>query len=597
MSTQPQLTQLENAGLIRLAAVEPELAYLFRHGLIQDAAYSTLLRAQRQRWHLATARVIESTCRSETETVSLAPILARHFSLAGDRPRALHFLVIAGDAAFDHYANVEAASFYGLGLEIANAPEAEYDPQLMQHLFSRHGRALELTSRFEAALDNYRVMEATARKRGDKALALAAVMARATIHSTANMAQDVSEAASLLERVGSLAHEIGDLVAEANINWTLLLNNTMSGGEAARSIAYGQHALDLARALNQRELTAFILTDLWFAYGAAGQWEQARAALDEGSVMARELGNLSVLCENLGRQGMTALILGNYDEALARMAESYEAAEAANSTDFRALMRSFAGLIHTDRGDIDRAIAISEEAIGYAQVSSNVTVLIGTRSDLGRTYAMMGAVEHAQALAELALESAGRFELLRPWPGATIVRLHLMQHDLAMAATAFAGLPDFRELMRRAGFVPFMWANLALAGIELALARENWSGAALLAQEIVGHLEPRGMRYLLPEVRLLQARAHLALGQDDGALAALQTARAEAEALGSRRLLWPILAALAEIASARGQVEATSLRQQAREIVNYIAARAPTPALRQSFLASAGVQSLLKAVG
>ena len=37
MSVRPQLTQLEHAGLVRVGAVEPELLYLFRHGLIQDA--------------------------------------------------------------------------------------------------------------------------------------------------------------------------------------------------------------------------------------------------------------------------------------------------------------------------------------------------------------------------------------------------------------------------------------------------------------------------------------------------------------------------------------------------------------------------------
>jgi tetratricopeptide (TPR) repeat protein len=594
MSLQPQLAQLENAGLIRLAAAAPELAYLFRHGLIQDAAYSTLIRSQRRRWHRATAEVLESTYPTQASTVELAPILANHFTLAGDGPRALRYLVLAGDAAFGNYANAEAATFYRQALDIAGQTGAEYDPQIIRHLYSRHGRALELTSRFEAALDNYRAMEALARQHEDKALELAAVLARATIHSTANMAQDVPQALGLLERASALAHELGDQAAEANINWTLLLNNTMAGGDPAQSINFGQRALELARSLGQRELMAFVLTDLWFAYGAAGQWDQARAVLDEGRTTARELGNLSVLCENLGRSGMTELIAGRYDEALAYMDQSYAVAEAANSTDFRALMRSFAGLIHTDHGEVDQAIAISEEAIRYAEITGNVTVLIGTRSDLARTYAMLGAVEHGLELAEQALASSRQFELLRAWPGATIVRLRVTRHDLAGAEAAFAQLPDYRELKRRVGYVPYMWGNLGLAGIELALARENWAGAVLSAHEFIGYLELRGMRYLLPEARLLLGQAQMALGRQDEAMGALQTARAEAEALGSRRLLWPMLAALADIAGRRGEAGAGELVQQARQMVDYIAGRAPTPALRQSFLGRADAQALMK---
>src|SRR5258708_37035458 len=105
MKLQPHLTQLENAGLVRVGAIEPDLLYLFRHGLIHDATYSTLLRGQRRTWHTATAEVLQSACRSEAEVISAAPILATHFSLAGDRPRALHYLTMAGDSAFAHFAN------------------------------------------------------------------------------------------------------------------------------------------------------------------------------------------------------------------------------------------------------------------------------------------------------------------------------------------------------------------------------------------------------------------------------------------------------------------------------------------------------------
>jgi tetratricopeptide (TPR) repeat protein len=597
MSTQPQLAQLENAGLIQVAEVEPELAYFFRHGLIQDAAYSTLLRNQRQNWHLATAQVIESACRSDTETVSLAPILARHFSLAGDRRRASHYLVIAGDAAFDHYANVEAASFYWQALEIANAQEAEYDPQLMRHLFGRHGRALELTSRFDAALDNYRSMEATAQQHGDKALELAAVMARAKIHSTANMAQDLPQAVGLLERASALAHNLDDPVAEAKINWTLLLNNSMAGGDSAQSIGYGQHALELARSRDERELMAYVLTDLWFAFGSAGRWDEARAALQEGLAITREIGSLSIEAESLGRLALTDMVAGRYDECLALTAEAMQVAERLNSDDARALTRVPLGIVYTDRGDLDRAISASEEAIRFGETTGNVTVLIGTRGDLARSYALLGDIDHGLALTQQASADANRFPLIAAWAGSATVHLRLLQGDLASAEAALAELPNYRDLMRRAGFVPVMWSNLGLAEIELALAQGDMAVALAQAHELIGHFEQRGVLTVRPEVRLLQGQAYRASGRYDEALAALQTARAEAGSIGSRRLLWPILAALAEIASALGQAEAAGLRQQASEIVNYIAAHAPTPALRRSFLGRADVQSLRKAVG
>ena len=52
MTIYPQLDQLESAGLVRLVHVQPELEYLFRHNLVQDAAYSSLLRQDRKRLHM-----------------------------------------------------------------------------------------------------------------------------------------------------------------------------------------------------------------------------------------------------------------------------------------------------------------------------------------------------------------------------------------------------------------------------------------------------------------------------------------------------------------------------------------------------------------
>jgi len=75
------LSRLESYGLIRLAAVQPELEYLFRHALVQDAAYASILRADRKRIHLAVGEALERLY--PARAAELAPTLAQHFSAAG----------------------------------------------------------------------------------------------------------------------------------------------------------------------------------------------------------------------------------------------------------------------------------------------------------------------------------------------------------------------------------------------------------------------------------------------------------------------------------------------------------------------------------
>ena len=58
MTTKTDLGKLEASGLIQVAAVQPELEYLFRHALVQDAAYSSLLKQDRRTLHRLAAETL-----------------------------------------------------------------------------------------------------------------------------------------------------------------------------------------------------------------------------------------------------------------------------------------------------------------------------------------------------------------------------------------------------------------------------------------------------------------------------------------------------------------------------------------------------------
>jgi predicted ATPase len=85
------LTHLEAAGLVRLAREQPDLEYLFRHALVQDAAYAVLLLSDRKQLHQAVAETLERTYKDRPQEI--APLLAHHFDAAGNNSRALHYAV------------------------------------------------------------------------------------------------------------------------------------------------------------------------------------------------------------------------------------------------------------------------------------------------------------------------------------------------------------------------------------------------------------------------------------------------------------------------------------------------------------------------
>jgi predicted ATPase len=110
MTVMSQLSTLESAGLIRLAQFEPDLEYLFRHTLVQDAAYATLLTADRKRLHQVVGEAIEHLYPDRLN--EYAAMLARHFEQAGNNQHALEYFSRAGDTALASYANQEAESHY-----------------------------------------------------------------------------------------------------------------------------------------------------------------------------------------------------------------------------------------------------------------------------------------------------------------------------------------------------------------------------------------------------------------------------------------------------------------------------------------------------
>ena len=110
MTARNELNTLEASGLVQVATLEPELEYLFRHALVQDAAYSSLLKQDRRTLHKLAADTLLTLYPERTR--ELASVIALHFERAGDAAAAAEHLVIAGEHALERFAHREALVFF-----------------------------------------------------------------------------------------------------------------------------------------------------------------------------------------------------------------------------------------------------------------------------------------------------------------------------------------------------------------------------------------------------------------------------------------------------------------------------------------------------
>ena len=92
------------------------ITYTFKHALIQDAAYQSLLKSTRQQYHQRIAQVLETQF-PET-TVTQPELLAHHYTEANQTEKGVHYWYQAGQRASERSAHVEAISHLTTGLEL-----------------------------------------------------------------------------------------------------------------------------------------------------------------------------------------------------------------------------------------------------------------------------------------------------------------------------------------------------------------------------------------------------------------------------------------------------------------------------------------------
>jgi len=137
------LRQLVEAELVYQRGTPPHATYMFKHALIQEAAYQSLLRSTRQQYHQRIAQVLEARFPALVETQP--ELVAQHYTAAGCTEQAVVYWQRAGQHASDRSAHLEAVSHFTTGIELLKTlPET---PEHTQHAVTLHialGAALQI---------------------------------------------------------------------------------------------------------------------------------------------------------------------------------------------------------------------------------------------------------------------------------------------------------------------------------------------------------------------------------------------------------------------------------------------------------------------
>lgn len=575
------LEQLTRIELVKPLA-EPEPAYLFKHALVQDTAQSTLLHGEHKRLNLLVAQAYEQVYAGQTMN-EYAAVLAQHYDAAGDDAKTLQYAARAGDLAARLYANAEAIAFYTHAID--HAQKVSGAVAELRELFSKRGRAYELMGSYDAALANYFEMEQVALARGERAVELDALMARATIHSTPNAKFDPAQAQALSEHSLALARELNDRPAQAKVLWNLLLLAHFSG-KSAEAIGYGERSIALARELQLREQLAYSLNDTGRAYFITQQITQGLDVLREAQMLWRELDNKPMLADNLNTLATSVSTIGEIEEGLALAREAYQLGKEIHNPWSMAHSCMTISFIYIERGDVADALTTMQEAWQLAEQVGFQIAVVTMRMLSALTYASLGDLSRAIEIVRLRQHgSAWGANML-----GVLAQLQVMQGELEQAR---ATIQASYAVLHQGAPNPFVSGMTLVADIELALAEHEYSRALELIDAQLPALVKERFRATYITALRLKALGLQGLGMPEQAYAVAQAACAEAERAGSRRLLWKILALLGDLQMQCGSIaEAESLYAKAREILAYIAAHVPAE-YHESFLKTPEVHRVI----
>jgi class 3 adenylate cyclase/predicted ATPase len=203
------------AELVFCRGVPPATSYIFKHALVRDAAYESLLRKRRQELHARIAHAIETRFPQMLE--AQPELVARHFGEAGLLEKAIAYWLQAGRRAAARSANVEAIAHLKAGLaSVHDLPTDISSSRWELSLQLALGGPLLATKGFassEAEATYQRSQELSRETKDDAALFTALRGLGYVYHVRANL----RDATQLIDEVVALAHRVDDsaLLAEA----------------------------------------------------------------------------------------------------------------------------------------------------------------------------------------------------------------------------------------------------------------------------------------------------------------------------------------------------------------------------------------------
>jgi class 3 adenylate cyclase/tetratricopeptide (TPR) repeat protein/energy-coupling factor transporter ATP-binding protein EcfA2 len=438
-----ELNQLVEAGLIFSRGGPGLTSFVFKHALVQDAAYGTLLRGRRQELHASIAKTLEE--RAVRPPGEEAPVgetvapLAYHWLRAEVWDKALDYTLEAAEQARRLLARPEAINHYWQALELIerlpHTPELNRvhcnvilslislpgwvrDDQAETRLFRHVEEALKNATEFGQIANVARLEVLKGRHQDDEALLKSALVRAESSGDTSAEAFCANYYGLYLGQRGQFAASLGHIeraieILGAEGNQLMQARTMVNGrcyssraGKLDQALVLAGRVRDIADALDSEELRAW---RAWEAepYFYRGLWDQTVLAAEEALPVAWEIGEWSAVFFSSAWLALAQLKLGQPDKARRVLDRVFKEAPArlyktsVYAIPYAQIARAE---VHLITGHHSEALSILRQALAASERGAFRLEEVAAHRVLGQVHEAMGDRVAAEAAFRLSLE-------------------------------------------------------------------------------------------------------------------------------------------------------------------------------------------------
>lgn len=483
---QTHLTSLVNAELLHQRGFYPRAKFTFKHALVQDTAYASLLRTTRQQWHAKIADVLVSKFPDIAEKD--AALMAHHCTEAGETVRAIGYWERAGLQAQERSAMHEAIHHFtkGLGLVASLEPSPQRDglefkfqiPLGVALLTAKGYAAAEVGSVFERARELGKIMAGP----GEQFFVHWGIWAWRVVREELQVCNQMgNEALSLVEPLGVAGLKMEALFIPAltsfylgdfevslkcceqgfalydqataehfskhtgqNVGVTMQCYWALSLwhlGYPDQAIHRMEKAVAMARAIKHPFSLAYALGHSGWMYDNCRLSSEVRRSAEATVAIGKEQGFAFWIAEGLLHQGFGLLLEKRVDESLATLQTGLDVFNMTGAKLSLSHFYSKFAQAHLMNGNSDEALLRIDEAIETAATNGNVFYLAESHRLKGEILLARNCPLQAEAAFEQSLTIA-RSQRAKSWELRTTISLCRLLQSQSRNAEALTAITE-----------------------------------------------------------------------------------------------------------------------------------------------------------